>query len=150
MAHGSPGIRRVFPCDGDHLDHLFRRQGGRRPRAWVIRHRLLQPDGKRLLTARVGFPLLQLGGEGAPPPAPHLDCPAMEVPLASSVALVGSRLQGQKNLGAPSQTLGTGLTACHLLQAGPLSCGQLPPRTLTNCLAHRSYEVDKRGIYVLC
>src|SRR5262245_173780 len=50
------------------------------------------------------------------------------VQLAHDVTLGGSRREGQKNLGPPHQTLGTGLTAGNLLQAGPLSCGQLYPR----------------------
>jgi len=47
--------------------------------------------------------------------------------LAHDVALGGSRLEGQQNLGAPHQTLGAGLAADNLLQAGSLSCGQLYP-----------------------
>jgi hypothetical protein len=49
------------------------------------------------------------------------------VHLAHDMALSGSRLEGQQNLGPPHKTLGTGLTAGNLLQAGPLSCGQLDP-----------------------
>jgi hypothetical protein len=53
--------------------------------------------------------------------------PAIEVHLAHDVALAGSRPERQKHLGPPHQTLGTGLTAGNLLQAGLLSCGQLYP-----------------------
>src|SRR5438093_8790683 len=88
---------------------------------------LFRSSGERFLTPLVGFHRLQRGGEGAPPPAPHLDRPAIEVHLAHDVALIGSCLQGQKNLGASHQPLGTGLTAGNLLQAGPLAGGQLPP-----------------------
>jgi len=125
MADRPPGVRRVFTRHGDNLDHLFRRKSGGRARAWVIGQGLHHPGGERFVTALVGFSLRQPGGEGAPPPAPHLYRPAMEAHLAHDVALGSSRLQRSKNLGAPHQTLGTDLTACHLLQAGPLSCSQL-------------------------
>ena len=127
MADGSPGICRVFTRHGDNLDNLFRRKGGRRARAWVISQGPHNHSGERFVTALVGFQLCQLGGEGAPPPAPYLYRPAIEVHLAHDVALGDSRLQGQKNRGAPHQPLGTGLTACNLLQASPLSCGHRHP-----------------------
>jgi hypothetical protein len=127
MADGPPGIGGVFTRHGDNLDNLFCRKGGGRTRAWVIGSGLHDSRGEDCVTAPVGFHWLQLRGEGAPPPAPHLYCPAIEVQLAHDVALGGSRLESQKNLGAPHQTLGTGLTAGNLLQAGPLSCGQLYP-----------------------
>ena len=125
MADGPPGIRRVFTRHGDNLDNLFRRQSGGGTRTWVIGQDLHKHGGAHFITALVGFSLRQLGGEGAPPSAPHLYRPAIEVHLAHDVALIDSRLQCQKNLGAPHQTLGTGLTACKLFQAGPLSCGSL-------------------------
>jgi hypothetical protein len=127
MADGPPRIRGVCTRHGDNLDHLFCRQGGGRTRAWVIGEGLHDHRGEGFVTTPVGFHVLQLRGEGAPPSAPHVDRPAIEVHLAHDVALGGSRLQGQKNLGPPHQTLGTGLTAGHLLHAGPLSCGQLYP-----------------------
>jgi hypothetical protein len=127
MADGPPGIRWVFTRHGDNLDHLFCRKGGGRPRAWGIGEGLHDYRGEGFVTASVGFYLLQLSGAGAPPPAPHVYRPTIEVQLAHDVALGGSRLEGQKNLGPPHQTLGTGLTAGNLLQAGPLSCGQLDP-----------------------
>ena len=127
MADGPPGICWVFTRHGDHLDNLFRRKGGGGARAGVISQGLHHHGGERFVTALVGFHLLQVGGEGAPPPAPHLYRPAIEVHLAHDVALIHSRLQCQKNLGAPHQTLGTGLTAYTLFQAGPLSCGHLYP-----------------------
>ena len=125
MADGPPGIRRGFTRHGDHLDQLFRRQGGGGARARVLGQGLHQHGGERFVTTLVGFHLLQWGGEGAPPPAPHLDRPAIAGHLAHDVALMDSRRQCQQQLGAPHQTLGTGLTAGHLFQAGPLSCGQL-------------------------
>ena len=121
MADGPPGIRRVFTGHRDNLDHLFRRQSGGRPRAWVIGQSCPAQGGERLVTAPVDFHLLQLGSQGAPSLAPCLHCPTLEVELAHHVALGGSRLQRHKNLGASYQTLGTGLTAGNLLQAGPLS-----------------------------
>jgi hypothetical protein len=127
MADWPPGIRWVFTRHGDNLDNLFRCKGGGGARAWVIGQGLHNQGGERFVTALVGFHLLQFGGEGAPPPAPHLYRPAIEVHLAHDVALIASRLQCQKNLGTPHQTLGTGLTASNLFQAGPLSCGQLHP-----------------------
>jgi hypothetical protein len=105
----------------------LRRKGGRRTRAWVSGQGCHDHGGERLVTAPIDFNRLQLGGEGEPPLAPRLSRPAMEVQLAHHMALVGSRLQRQKHLGASHQTLGPGLTARNLLQAGPLSCGQLPP-----------------------
>jgi hypothetical protein len=125
MADGPPGIRRVFTRHGDNLDNLFCRKGSGCPRAWVISEGLHDHRGEGFVTAPVGFHMLQLRGEGAPPPAPHLYRPAIEVHLAHDVALGGSRLEGQKNLGPPYQTLRTGLTTGNLLQAGPLSCSQL-------------------------
>ena len=127
MADGPPGIRRVFAGHGDHLDKLFGRQGGGRTRARVIGEGRHDHCREGFVTAPVGFHVLQLRGEGALPSAPHLDRPAIEVHLAHDVALGGSRLEGQKHLGPSHQTLGTGLTAGNLLQAGPLSCGQLYP-----------------------
>ena len=44
------------------------------------------------------------------------------------LAMVGSRIERQNNVGTLHQTLGNGLTARDLCQAGPLSCGQLDPR----------------------
>jgi hypothetical protein len=128
MADGPPGIRWVFTRHGDNLDNLFCRQGGGRPRAWVIGSGLHDDRREDFVTAPVGFHVLQLRGEGAPPPAPHVYRPAIEVQLAHDVALSGARREGQKNLGPPHQTLGTGLTAGNLLQAGLLLCGQLYPR----------------------
>src|SRR5262249_56739219 len=66
------------------------------------------------------------GGGDSPPP--HLVYhPRSEVHRGQDVALGGSRRKAKKNRGPPHQTLGTGLTAGNLLQAGPLSCGQLDP-----------------------
>jgi|RhiMetdeSRZDD1v2_1073273.scaffolds.fasta_scaffold92029_5 hypothetical protein len=127
MADGPPGIRWGFTRPGDNLDNLFCRKGGGRTRAWGIGEGLHDHRGAGFVTASVGFYLFQLRGEGAPPPAPQLYRPAIEVHLAHAVAQGGSRLAGQKNLGPPHQTLGTRLTAGNLLQAGPLSCGQLDP-----------------------
>src|SRR6266581_6437577 len=59
--------------------------------------------------------------------APRPYRPAMERHLAPHVALIGSRLQRQQNLGTSHQTLGTGLTSYNLLQTGSLSCRQLHP-----------------------
>jgi hypothetical protein len=123
MAEGPPGIGGVFTRPGDHRDHLCCRKGGGRPRAWVIGSGLHDDRGEDLVTAPVGCHGLQLRGEDAPPPAPHVYWPAIEGQLAHAVALGGSRLESPKNLGPPPQTLGPGLTAGHLLQAGPLSCG---------------------------
>ena len=128
MADRPSAIRGVFTRHGDNLDNLCCRKGGRRTRAWVIGEGLHDDRGEAFGTAPVGFHLLQLRGEGAPPSAPRLYRPAIEVQLAHDVALGGSRREGQKNLSPPHQTLGTGLTAGDLLQAGPLSCGQLYPR----------------------
>ena len=127
MADGPPGIRWVCTRHGDNLDNLFCRTGGGRTRAWVIGSGLPEHRGEGCVTAPVGCHVLQLSGEGAPPPAPHLSRPAIEVHLAHDVALGGSRPARQKNLGPPHQTLGTGLTAGNLLQAGPWACGQLYP-----------------------
>jgi hypothetical protein len=127
MADGPPGIRWVCTRHGDKLDKLLCRKGGGRTRAGVIGEGLHADRGEDCVTAPVGFHGLQLRGEGAPPPAPHLDRPAIAVQLAHDVARGGSRLEGQKHLGPPHQTLGTGLTAGNLLQAGPWSCGQLYP-----------------------
>jgi hypothetical protein len=77
---------------GDNLDDLFRRKSGGRARAGVIGQGLHDHGGKRFVTALVGFHLRQLGGEGTPPPAPHLYRPAIEVHLAHDVALGGSCL----------------------------------------------------------
>jgi hypothetical protein len=149
MTDGPPGIPRVFTRHGDNLDDLFRRKSGGCARAGVIGQGLHNHGGERFVTALVGFYLLQFGGEGAPPSAPHLDRPAIEVHLAHDVALVGSRLEGQKNLGAPHQTLGAGLTADNLLQAGPLSCGQLHPggdgRKRRNSGGHKSILSEELG-----
>ena len=127
MADGPPGLRWVFTRHGDNLDNLFCRKGGGRPRAGVIGESLHDYRGEDFVTAPVGFHLLQLRGKGTPSPTPHWYRPAIEVQLAHDVALGGARLEGQQNLGPPHQTLGTGLTAGKLLQAGPLSCGQLYP-----------------------
>jgi hypothetical protein len=125
MADGPPGIRRVFTRHRDDLDHLFRRQRGRRARAGVIGQRLHDQRGVHFLMVLIGFNRLQLGGKRAPSPAPGVYRPAIEAHLARHVALVGSRLQRSKHLGTPYQPLGTRLPARHLLQAGPLSCRQL-------------------------
>src|SRR5437763_16754097 len=53
--------------------------------------------------------------------APHAHGPTVEVHLACNLAVVGSSIHGQKELGTPHQTLGIGLTACDLLHAGTLS-----------------------------
>ena len=128
MANRPPGICWVFTRYGDNLDNLFCRKGGGRTGAWGIGSGLHDHGGEGFVTASGGFYLLQLRGEGAPPPAPHLYRPAIEVALAHDVALGGSRREGQKNLSPPHQTLGTGLTTGKLLQAGPLSCAQLYSR----------------------
>ena len=127
MADGPPGIRRVFTRDRDNLDNLFRRKGGGRAWAWVIGQGLYHHGAERFVTALVGFKLRQLGGKGEPPLAPRPYCPAIEVHLAHHVALIGSRLQRQQNLGTSHQTLGAGLTSDNLLQTGSLSCRQLHP-----------------------
>ena len=153
MADGPPGLRWVFTRHGDNLDDLFRRQRGGRARAGVIGQGLHDHGGERLVIALVGFHLLQLGGEGAPPPAPHLYRPAIEGHLAHDVALGGSRLEGQKNFDAPHQTLGAGLTAGNVLQAGPLSCGQLHPggdgRKRRNSGGHTSILSEELGHFWL-
>ena len=128
MTDGPSGIPRVFTRHGDNLDDLCWRKRGGRARAGGIGQGLHDHGGERFVTALLGFHLLQLGGKGTPPPTPYLYCPTIEVHLAHDVALVGSRLSGQKNLGAPHQTLGAGLTSDNLLQAGPLSYGDLHPR----------------------
>ena len=127
MADGPSGIHWVFTRHCDNLHDLFRRTSGGRARAGVIGQGLHNHGGERVVTALVGFHLRQLGGKGTPPSAPHLYRPAIEVHLAHDVALGGSRLESQQDLGAPHETLGAGLTAGNLLQAGPLSCGQLHP-----------------------
>src|SRR5439155_14336428 len=116
MAHGPPGIPRLFTRDRDNLDHLFRRKSGGRARAWVISQGLYDHGAERFVTALLGFKLLQLGGKGAPPLAPRPYRPALAVHLAHHVALIGSRLQRQQHLGTSHQTLGTALTAYNLLQ----------------------------------
>jgi hypothetical protein len=147
MADGPPGILRVFTCHSDNLHDLFRRKRGRRARTGVIGQGLHDHGGERFVTACVGFHLLQLGGKGTPPSAPHLDRAAIEV------ALGGSRLEGQKDLGASHQTLGAGLTAGNLLQAGPLSCGQLHPgrvrRQQRNSGSHKSILLEEFGHFWL-
>jgi hypothetical protein len=90
MADGPPGIRRVFTGYGDNLDNLFRGKSGGRARAWAIGQGLHNPGGERFVTALVSFQLLQLGGEGAPPPAPYLYRSAIEVHLTHDVALGSS------------------------------------------------------------
>jgi hypothetical protein len=127
MADGPPGIPRVCTRHGDYLDDRFRRKRGGRARAWMIGEGLHDHGGECFVTARVGFHRRQPGREGAPPPAPHLDRPAIAMHLAHDVALGGSRLEGQQHLGPPHQMLRAGLTAGNLLHAGPLSCGQLDP-----------------------
>ena len=126
MADGPPGIRRVFTRHGDNLDNLFRRQGGRRARTWMIGQGPHNHGGERFVTALVGFHLCQLGDEGAPPPAPHLDRPAIEVHLAHDVALGDS-------------------------QAGPLSCGHLHPGgdggRRRNGAGHTSILSEERGYF---
>ena len=153
MTDGPPRIHRVFTRHGDNLDDLFRRKRGGRARAGVIGQSLHDHGGERFVTALLGFHLLQLGGEGTPPPTPHLYRPAMDVHLAHDVALGGSRLEGQKHLGAPHQTLGAGLTADNLLQAGPLSCGQLPSggdgRKRRNSGGHKSILSEELGHFWL-
>src|SRR4030095_10446909 len=98
MADGAPGRGGFFTRHADSLDHLFCRKGGGRTRAWVIGEGLHDYRGEDFVTAPVGFPGLQLRGGGAPPPAPHLYCPAIEGQLAHDVALGGSRLQSQTKL----------------------------------------------------
>ena len=127
MADGPPGIHRVFTRHGDNLDDLLRRKSGWRARAGVIGQGLRNQGGERFVTALLGFHLLQLGGEGTPPPAPHLYRPAIEVHLAHDVALVGSRLEGQKNLGASHQTLGAGLTAGQSAPSRPVGVRSAVP-----------------------
>ena len=153
MADGPPGSRWVFTRHGDNLDDLFRRKRGGRARAGVIGQSLHDHGGERFVTAFLGFHLLQLGGEGTPPPPPHLYRPAMDVHLAHAVALGGPRLEGQKHRGAPHQTLRAGLTADHLLQAGPLSCGQLHSggdgRKRRNSGGHKSILSEELGHFWL-
>jgi hypothetical protein len=93
MTDGPPRIHRVFTRHGDNLDDLFRRKRGGRARAGVIGQSLHDHGGERFVTALLGFHLLQLGGEGTPPPTPHLYRPAIEVHLAHDVALGDSRFQ---------------------------------------------------------
>jgi hypothetical protein len=127
MADGPPGRRWVCTRHGDPLDNRCCRQGGGRPRAGVSGEGLHDDRGEAFVTAPVGFHGLQLRGKGTPSPTPPLYRPAIEVQLAHDVALGGTRLEGQQTLGPPHQTLGTGLPAGNLLQAGPLSCGQRYP-----------------------
>lgn len=127
MADGPSSLCWVCTRHGDNLDTRCCRQGGGRPRAWGIGEGLYEHRGAGCVTAPVGVHVLPLRGEGAPPPAPHLYRPALAGQLAQDVALGGARLEGQKPLGPPHQTLGTGRTAGNLLQAGPWSCGQLSP-----------------------
>jgi hypothetical protein len=122
-----PGIRGVCTRHRDPLDPLCRRHRGRRARAGVSGQRRPDHRGAHGIMAPIGFPRLQRGGKRAPSLAPCLSRPALAVHLARHVARAGSRLQRSKNLGTPSQPLGTRLPARHLLQAGPLSCGQRPP-----------------------
>jgi hypothetical protein len=122
MADGPPGIRRLFTRDRHKLDNLFRRKSGWRARARGIGQSLHAHRSEHFLRAPVGFNLLQLGGQSKPALAPWVYRPAIEAHLARHVALVGSRLQRSKNLGASYQPLGTRLPARNLLQAGPLSC----------------------------
>ena len=93
MADGPPGIRRIFTCDRNHLDNLFRRKSSRRARARVISQSLHDHRGERFLRAPIGFHRLQLGGQSKPSLAPCVYRPAIEAHLARDVALVGSRLQ---------------------------------------------------------
>jgi hypothetical protein len=127
MADGPPGLRWGFTRHGNHLDHLFCRKGGGRPRAGGIGSGRHDDRGEDFVIAPVGCHWLQRRGKGTPSPTPQVDRPAIEVPRAHDGALGGARREGQENLGPPHQTLGTGLTAGKLLQAGPLSCGQLSP-----------------------
>jgi hypothetical protein len=111
MADGPPGICRVFTRNRNNLDNLFRRKRGGRAWAGVIGQGLHEHGAERFVTALVGFQLLQLGGQGEPPAAPHPYRLAIEVHLAHHVALIGARLQRQQNLGPSHQTLGTSLTS---------------------------------------
>ena len=111
MADGPPGLCRVCTRNRHNLDNLFRRKRGGRAWAGVIGQGLHDHGAERFVTALVGFPLLQLGGQGEPPAAPYPYRLAIEVPLAPHVALIDSRLQRQQNLGTSHQTLGTGLTS---------------------------------------
>ena len=111
MADGPPGICRVFTRPRNNLDNLFRRKRGGRAGAGVIGQGLHDHGAERFVTALVGFQLLQLGGQGEPPAAPHPYRLAIEVHLAHHVALIGARLQRQQHLGPSHQTLGTGLTS---------------------------------------
>jgi hypothetical protein len=126
-ADGPPGIRRGCTRDRDHLDHLVRRKRGGRTRAWVLGQGRHDHGAERFVTALVGCQRRQLGGQGEPPLAPHPSRPAIEVPLAPHVALIGSRCQRQQHLGTSHQTLGTGLTSYNLRQTGSLACRQLHP-----------------------
>jgi len=125
MADGPPGICRVFTRNRNNLDNLFRRKSGGRAWAGMIGQGLHDHGAERFVTALVGFQLLQLGGQGEPPATPHPYRLAIEVHLASHVALIDARLQRQQNLGTSHQTLGTGLTSENLLQTGSWSYRQL-------------------------
>lgn len=111
MADGPPGICRVFTPNRNHLDKLFRRKRGGGAWAGLSGQGLHDHGAEHLVTALVGFPLLQRGGQGEPPAAPHPSRLAIEGHRAHHVALSDSRLQRQQHLGTSHQTLGTGLTS---------------------------------------
>ena len=124
MTAGPPRLLRGLTRHRDHLPALFRAQGGRCPQTRSVSQDLLNPDGEPCIAEPCCFPLLQLGGEGAPPVAPRVHRPTVQGHRARHLAVGGSRRHRHKPLGAPHKTLGMGLTAGDVLSAGPWSCGE--------------------------
>ena len=121
MTDGPPRLLRGFTRHRDNLYDLFRGKGGRRPQARVVGQDLLDHRGQCLIAQSFRFHLCQLRGQGEPTMAPHAHGPTVEVHLACNLAVVGSSIHSQKELGTPHQSLGIGLTACDLLHADTLS-----------------------------
>ena len=121
MTDGPPRLLRGFTRHRDHLDDLFRGKGGRRSQARVVGHDLRDHRGQCFIAQFFRFHLCQRRGKGEPTMAPHAHGPTVEVHLACHLAVVGSSIHRQQELGTPHQTLGIGLTACDLLHAGTLS-----------------------------
>src|SRR5262249_34528844 len=105
----------------DNLYDLFRGKGGWRPRTWGVGQDRLDHRRQRFIAQPFRFLLGQLRGEGEPTMAPQAHGPTVEVHLACNLAVIGSSVQRQKELSAPHQTLGIGLTTCDLLHASALS-----------------------------
>ena len=115
----APRLRRGLTRHRDTRHDRCRGQGGGRPRAGGGGQARRAPRRQRCSASPVRFPLGPRRGEGEPTRAPQAHGPTRAGPLACHRAVVGASLQRHKALGAPPHTLGSGLTTCDLLHAGP-------------------------------